>query len=813
MKKFSWFAGLIDGNLGFRVRLFNVMALLGTFFSALMTFLSVFTGRGVMSALLCLAATLLAAGLLAYSYRSGKYGRCCGVTIAVIFLILFPVIFFYGGGYLSAMPSFFIFAVVFTVFMLEGKSAVILAAAELLFYSALCFCAWRFPGLVTPLKDQFAVMAETVAGVVFVSAALGLALYGQLRLYSRQQKFLEQARAAAVDANNTKSAFLANMSHEIRTPIGVILGMNEMILREAPTERIVGYGASVRNAGKMLLALINDILDVTKIEAGKQQVVEEDYRTVDLIAELTQMGREMSQGKAVGFRVDADQELPALLRGCLVSLKQIAVNFLSNAFKYTDAGQVTLTVGQAERKTDALKLRLSVSDTGVGIKKEDLPVIFNVFARLRSPSRKNVEGTGLGLTIAKNLTELMGGTLFVESVPGKGSTFSVEIPQKIMDPAPLSSQGAAAEREAPGKDEESFVAPECSILVVDDNEENLKVLKCLLARTLLSIHTAAGGEEALEKTRQRDYDAVLIDYMLPGMDGVQTLRAMKAQNERFSVPAIAVTANAAAGAKERFLSEGFCGCLFKPLNWRELESALRACLPAGKVTSRTVFQRPPEPLSPEERSRLRDELGRRGIALDGAVSALGGDLALYGKLASFFIQASEKNLPDAEAKLARGDFKGLRIMLHSLKSTAKALGAADLSNDAARVERACEAGDDVYAASALPLLRLEWRRAAEALSLACRALGAAEISVSGESASALDEEEKKRLRAKVMEALGHNRRKEALDILSVLRASEAGARRGELDRVMDSARNLDFDRAEALFAASFPEQAEAEKVK
>jgi len=336
--------------------------------------------------------------------------------------------------------------------------------------------------------------------------------------------------------------------------------MNEMILRESTSDQIRRYASNIQIAGKTLLSLINNVLDMAKIESGKLELIKENYKTVDLIFDLVVIGRESAARKGLVFQTQVDRNLPSSFFGDSFHIKRIVVNFLSNAVKYTNEGFVTLGFSWKQERDRAL-LCISVQDTGIGIDSSDLERLFESFTRGERTAHQVVEGSGLGLAIAKELTELMGGTIHVDSKVGYGSTFTVEIPQIVVDPAPVGQW--EAQQVAVTTEGTSFVAPAARVLVVDDNKENLEVTKTLLKESLVQVDTALSGRQCLALAERRRYDLILMDYMMPDLDGLETLRLLRQRG--IDTPAVAVTANLLPGTKETLLEAGFAAFLGKPV--------------------------------------------------------------------------------------------------------------------------------------------------------------------------------------------------------------------------------------------------------
>ncbi len=401
----------------------------------------------------------------------------------------------------------------------------------------------------------------------------------------KSQAALKEAVIKAEAADRAKSDFLANMSHEIRTPINAVLGMNELIQRESSESAIQGYAANVADAGNALLSLINDILDFSKIEAGRMELTLVEYELSDLLREVNNMIRIRCENKGLKFVIKNNPEIPNKLYGDEVRIRQILINFLTNAVKYTDQGNVSLDVNFEKISDEKINLRLSVTDSGIGIKEKDIEVLFDSFKRIDLERNRKKEGTGLGLSITKSFTEMMGGTISVTSEYEKGSTFSVCIPQDVKGEDQIGSFNGLGSNSNKTKYEASFTAPDAHILVVDDVAINLRVLQGLLKQTRIKVSVATSGQECLKKIVDTSFDIILLDHMMPEMDGIETMKRIRQNKEHVnqSTPIIMLTANAIIGAKEEYLNEGFSDYLSKPVRSDELEAVLLKFLPADKI--------------------------------------------------------------------------------------------------------------------------------------------------------------------------------------------------------------------------------------
>ena len=397
----------------------------------------------------------------------------------------------------------------------------------------------------------------------------------------------QEAKRRAEASNQSKTMFLTNMSHEIRTPINAVLGMDEMILRESSQTEIIEYARNIQSSGKALLALINDILDLSKIESGNMELIYVDYEIASVINDLVNMISSRIYDKGLSFLVEVDPGIPYVLYGDEIRLKQIVTNLLTNAVKYTEKGSVTMQVGYHKRDEKSIVLSVAVKDTGRGMKKEDMDKLFAPFKRIEEEQNRNIEGTGLGLSITKQLLSLMNSELKVESVYGEGSTFSFEIVQEVKGWDEIGDYTKAYKntQKENKRYQQLFTAKDARVLVVDDVSMNLKVFAGLLKKTQIQIDSALSGEEGLELAAKNKYDLIFIDHMMPGMDGIEMLtRLEEAEYElNADVPRVALTANAISGAREFYINEGFTEYLTKPIDVRKLEGMIAKLLPEEKI--------------------------------------------------------------------------------------------------------------------------------------------------------------------------------------------------------------------------------------
>lgn len=394
---------------------------------------------------------------------------------------------------------------------------------------------------------------------------------------------IEKEKQLAIAASESKAKFLANMSHEIRTPINVVIGMNEMILRENREPVIDEYAHNIKNASRMLLSLINDVLDFSKIEAGKLELVPNEYSMTSLITDVLLGAEVRAKQKQLQIVSRVDESFPAVLYGDDIRIKQVLNNLLSNAVKYTEKGSVTFSAERMDTD-DKFSLRFTVQDTGIGIRKEDMDKLFGSFERLELSKNRYIQGTGLGLNIAKQLVATMGGTIDVQSEYGVGTCFTVIIPQQIVDNTPMNKKTTVTPVSEAPEEKKHFYAPDAKVLAVDDNKMNLKVIQALMKKTAIQLDLASGGEECLQMTREKKYDLILMDHMMPEPDGIQTLHMLREDKSNINcdTKVIVLTANAIEGMREEYLKEGFEDYLSKPVEVDKLESVLARYLDGTK---------------------------------------------------------------------------------------------------------------------------------------------------------------------------------------------------------------------------------------
>lgn len=502
-------------------------------------------------------------------------------------------------------------------------------------------------------------------------------------------------------ANKSKSEFLSQMSHEIRTPINAIIGMNEMILRESEDEQILEYAVNASNSARALLAIVNDILDISKIEAGKMELVAEEYEITSLIVDSYNMILSRAQEKGLRLTVQCEETLPTRLVGDMVRVRQILINLLTNAVKYTDRGEVMIRLSGVCTGENH-RLCLQVEDTGIGMTQENVEHLFRKFERFDLGRNRSIEGTGLGLAITKKLVDMMQGSIDVKSCYGKGTVFTVELPQEISDDTPIGTFNIHQKQQSKRKEHSrrQFVAEQAHILVVDDVEMNLKVFQNLLKYNKVQVDLASGGRQCLNLVREKHYDLIFMDHMMPDLDGIETYHFMcrMTDNLNLHTPVVMLTANALSGMREMYLKEGFCDYLSKPIDHVQLENMLLRYLPENLIQ-----------YTDEEGEKVTEVVqnemqGKEDIAKGGGLEALtqwepgldvekalgfcGGSEEFYLELLRDF--ANDNKLQKLIELYEKKDWKNYTVVIHALKGVSRTLGFSELGDMAEMLQKAAE---------------------------------------------------------------------------------------------------------------------------
>ena len=524
-------------------------------------------------------------------------------------------------------------------------------------------------GDITRIYDLLIKVGALVLGLFAMVSIWLIVMHSR----AEQHEIRSREESLHAEATQAKSEFLAGVSHDIRTPINVIMGMNEMILRKTSDAEIISYAHGARRAGETLIALVDDVFNLAYMESSGFRITEKPYRTVSFIGDAVTMIKPEAIHKGLHFIVDIDRSLPRELMGDCLRIQQIAVNLLSNAVKYTEKGHVTFRVAYEPLNLDHIIFVIEVRDTGIGIHEDDRSKLFHSFQRLEPLKNRHIDGTGLGLVITSELVQRMQGTIEVKSVYGQGSVFTVRLPQKIVDAEPIASKGkrpplfqkVAGTLEADG----------ASVLIVDDNELNLLLTRRLLERTRIRVDTCLSGQEALEKLAARPYDVVLLDYMMPMLDGAETLRRARVLPNCRKTPFIAFTADVTEESRKRLLAEGFADLLTKPVDGAKMEAMLARYV--SGTSGRTQYFPVHEPVLDEVELDI-------SLGLD----ASAGSREIYLELASMFVKQKDEKKRALENAFLTKDWPEYAILVHALKSSAMSVGGRGLARIAEKLENA-----------------------------------------------------------------------------------------------------------------------------
>lgn len=501
----------------------------------------------------------------------------------------------------------------------------------------------------------------------------------------------EEAMAAAQIASQAKSEFLTNISHEIRTPINAILGYNEMVLRDTDKTEIAQYCVNIQSAGKTLLSMISDMMDYTEMETGSINIEESNYSTASMISDIMTCGKYYAEKKDIEIRVNIDPEIPKMLHGDSARITRIFSNLLSNSVKYTDFGHIDISIKWEQKSEFAGWINAGVTDTGIGLRNEDIERITSAFQRVDKKRNQHIQGLGLGLTIVTKLLAMMGSRLSIESEYGKGTSIKFRLMQGIVDPSPLGNVDNLACISEKSSLRAGFTAPEARLLAVDDNSMNLELYRGSLKDTKIQIDTAINGVEALELISRNKYDLIILDHMMPMMDGMETLKTIKKQNLCQGVPILVITANAVPGEKSVYLNAGFDDYLSKPVSSKQLLEAVEKYLPDSLIRPASL---PFNYL--EEETSENDVIARLSefLNISSAMRYCCNNEELYLSIVNTFV--NENRLEDIRNFCNNRDFDNYRIQVHALKSGSRTIGSSELSDYALELEMAAKNNDTEF---------------------------------------------------------------------------------------------------------------------
>ena len=576
---------ITDPSRDLKVRVFVMLTMLAISTGALAMIGDILYKENIMEIIALVLTVIMVPVLTAFGVRTGKIDLAARLlSFAIVFGIM-PVVYIFGGGTQGGGIPWLVFSYLYIGLVLYGGWRLIMIFSMTGVVIFLFVLNVRHPEVIRPHYGEI-IYLDIALAVIEVGFVCFIMTWYQNRLFMEENKRAREETKKVEELNNAQSRFFSSMSHELRTPINSILGLNEIILRQPDaSEEIIKDAGNIQGAGRMLLALINDILDFSKIEAGKMDIVPVNYNLGSMVSEIVNMLWLRAQQKGLEFKIEVDPFIPAELYGDEVRIKQILVNLLNNAVKYTQEGSVTLHIEREDTQGDQVALTFSVIDTGMGIKQSAIPYLFDAFKREDEEKNARIEGTGLGLSIVKQLVDLMGGRVTVNSVYTQGSTFVVTLWQKVTRAESIGDiniTNSQTKVRAAGY-KAGFLAPGVRILIVDDNEMNLEVEKKLLAATEMVVDTVQSGEKALEMTSEHTYDIIFMDHLMPEMDGIECLNFIRTQEGGLNnrVPVVVLTANAE--NRDLYARSGFEDVLLKPVTGRQLEAVLLAHLPESKV--------------------------------------------------------------------------------------------------------------------------------------------------------------------------------------------------------------------------------------
>ncbi|MCR4625119.1 MAG: response regulator [Lachnospiraceae bacterium] len=695
-----------------------------------------------------------------------------------IFMGLFAWMFFKTGGMNGPIPYLFVFGIVFGFLMYKGILLLIMVSVQTLFYIAVCWISYKYPEYVTPFISADRRMIVQMAVIILTAIGMGCIFLMYISKYRKQQKLAE-------DSSNAKSELLANISHEIRTPINMLLGMNEMIIRESGNPQINEYAQNVDSAGQHLLFLVNQFLGISRINMGTEVLFEENFNVYKMIESLGAFYGKEAEEKRLEFVMDIERKMPAYLYGDIRKLSQILSNLLSNAVKFTAKGNIVFSAHIVQREEGTYTLRFEVSDTGIGIPDGAQELIFENFERVDITKNRGIEGTGLGLSISNKLAELMGTRIQVESKYGVGSAFWIDVKLKQGD-----NEGARFNDQTG-----FFIAPEAKILAVDDTSMNLQVVKALLKRTMVSLDVAGSALESYDKYEKNDYDLVLMDYMMPEIDGISAMKHLremdKARDKR--TPIIVLTADASPEMREKFFEEGFDDYLLKPVESGILESVLLKHLPEKLVTM--INSDNAEVLPEDTKAEFAALLKKYDVSLDMALKNLGGDVLQFARISKFFLNNTPDTIEKIKKYAAAKDYENTAILIHALKGNAGNVGGEDLFHSARRMEKRAKDKDEKYIVYGLPLFIMEWERVMEGLNCFLEEFEKIKHTLENnkDEENKLSEEE---LWDALLSAVRLGNQSPALKLIDQL--EEYGKEKKKLEVIREHIKNIEFDLAEGI---------------
>jgi len=574
---------MLKAEIPLQRRLFQLLSTIALAEFVLVSAYTIVTGGDAIHISIMLIGTVVFAVTVALTFRTAKM-RVGSVITGILYYLMYPLTFFSSGGMYGGAPVVFAFALIY-VFLVTRKWERIAALAACIIGTGVCY----YVSITHPeLLDRHTVVAEhaeSFLSILLVTLLLCTLFAFVTWVYITENQIVQTQKKEIEALNQAQKRFFSSMSHEIRTPVNAIIGLNEMTMRESISDEVMENSRNIEIAGRTLLQTINEILDMSKLETGQMKLTCGNYRTTEMLSEIVSMTRLRAEEKGLAFRIETAPSLPSVLNGDEVRIKQILLNVITNAIKYTKTGFVALEVSSRTDEDGTFRMVYDVTDTGIGIRKEDIPRLFTEFLRVDEQENRAIEGTGLGLSIVKQLLDMMHGTVSVTSTYGKGSTFHIEIPQMVADDTAIGAVDLRKIGNAETADCQNVLAiPELRILAVDDTPMNLMVVKKLLRDTEAMVDTAECGEEALRKTTEHFYDVILMDQQMPEMDGIECLHRIRNQENGLCCDSkiVCLTANAGPEMEQLSMQEGFDGFMTKPVRSATLKKEIARLINSNK---------------------------------------------------------------------------------------------------------------------------------------------------------------------------------------------------------------------------------------